>query len=184
MTPLPNSDAMITARTTDRANSGSRVVEILRNVVSLDFMGIVLIKSEGVSWYRIQEMFRFQAFHMYGLLGSAMMTALISIQILTRTGARALTGANTSIPDKEFGRGRRYWFGGTLFGIGWAFTGACPRPLLFWLEVEPRFFWRSALRRWRGRGCMGICARICRTSAKSVNSEPGADQDSSVRIPR
>jgi uncharacterized protein len=91
--------------------------------------GIVLVKSEVVSWYRIQEMFRFQSFHMYGILGSAMLTALVSVQILRRLGLSSLTGERISVPPKLLGRGYRYWIGGLIFGAGWALTGACPGPL-------------------------------------------------------
>ena len=91
--------------------------------------GIVLIKSEVVSWFRIQEMFRFQGFHMYGVLFSALGTAAISIAILKRAGAHTLSGDAIAIPPKTLGRGTRYWLGGTLFGAGWALTGACPGPL-------------------------------------------------------
>jgi hypothetical protein len=81
--------------------------------------GIILVKSEVVSWYRIQEMFRFQSFHMYGILGSAMLTAFISLQLLQRLGARALTGELISVPPKVLGRGHRYWIGGgvTVFVV-------------------------------------------------------------------
>jgi uncharacterized membrane protein YedE/YeeE len=91
--------------------------------------GIVLMKSEVVSWFRIQEMFRFHSFHMYGIIGSAVAVAAISILVLRRIGVRALGGQRISIPSKELGRGYRYWIGGTLFGVGWALTGACPGPL-------------------------------------------------------
>jgi hypothetical protein len=91
--------------------------------------GIVLTKSEVVSWFRIQEMFRFQSFHMYGIIGSAVAVAALAIVILRRTGMRTLAGEPISIPAKELGRGYRYWIGGTLFGVGWALTGACPGPL-------------------------------------------------------
>jgi uncharacterized membrane protein YedE/YeeE len=89
----------------------------------------VLVKSEVVSWYRIQEMFRFESIHMYGILGSAMLTALVSVQILRRVEAQALTGERIAVPNKDLGRGYRYWIGGILFGAGWALTGACPGPL-------------------------------------------------------
>jgi uncharacterized membrane protein YedE/YeeE len=91
--------------------------------------GVILVKSEIVSWYRIQEMFRFQSFHMYGILGSAMLTALVSLQLLQRNGARALSGERITVPPKLLGRGHRYWIGGVIFGGGWALTGACPGPL-------------------------------------------------------
>lgn len=91
--------------------------------------GIVLTKSEVISWFRIQEMFRFQAFHMYGIIGSAVITAAASLQLLKRLGARSLDGQAITIPPKALGRGTRYWLGGACFGLGWAFVGACPGPL-------------------------------------------------------
>jgi uncharacterized membrane protein YedE/YeeE len=92
--------------------------------------GVVLTKSEVVSWFRIQEMFRFQSFHMYGVIGSALAVAAISVALIRRLDLRALTGAEIAIAPKEFGTGRRYWIGGTVFGLGWSLTGACPGPLV------------------------------------------------------
>jgi uncharacterized membrane protein YedE/YeeE len=91
--------------------------------------GIVLTKAEVVSWFRIQEMFRFHSFHMYGIIGSAVATAALSIVFLRRIGAHTISGQPISIPAKELGRAYRYWIGGSLFGAGWALTGACPGPL-------------------------------------------------------
>jgi hypothetical protein len=91
--------------------------------------GIVLTKAEVISWYRIQEMFRFQAFHMYGILGSAVLVAALSVALLKRLRLRTLGGDAIAIPPKVMGKGYRYWVGGSLFGVGWAFTGACPGPL-------------------------------------------------------
>ena len=91
--------------------------------------GVVLTKSEVISWFRIQEMFRFQAFHMYGIIGSAVVVAAISLQLIKRLGARALDGRPIVVPPKAMGRGTRYWLGGLLFGLGWALVGACPGPL-------------------------------------------------------
>jgi uncharacterized protein len=91
--------------------------------------GFVLIKAEVVSWFRIQEMFRFQSFHMYGIIGSAIATAAISLFALRRLGVRTLSGVPISVEPKLLGWGYRYWLGGALFGIGWALTGACPGPL-------------------------------------------------------
>jgi hypothetical protein len=91
--------------------------------------GIVLIKSEAVSWFRIQEMFRFQSFDMYGVIMSAVVVAAFSIVILRRLGVQTLAGEAIAIPPKTLGKGYRYWIGGTLFGVGWALTGACPGPL-------------------------------------------------------
>ncbi len=102
---------------------------LLRYVLIGAILGITLVKAEIVSWYRIQEMFRFESFHMYGVLGSAMITAMVSLRVIKSANVRALNGEAIVIPLKIVGKGYRYWLGGALFGIGWAFTGACPGPL-------------------------------------------------------
>jgi len=89
--------------------------------------GIILTKSEVISWFRIQEMFRFQSFHMYGVIGSAILVGMVSIQLLKRLRLRSMTGELIAIADKKFNHGS--WIGGFLFGLGWALTGACPGPL-------------------------------------------------------
>jgi uncharacterized membrane protein YedE/YeeE len=91
--------------------------------------GYVMTRAEVVSWFRIQEMFRFQSFRMYGIIGAAIVTAAISIALLKRAGIRSVSGESISIPDKQMGRGIRYIVGGTIFGLGWALTGACPGAL-------------------------------------------------------
>lgn len=89
--------------------------------------GIVLVKAEIVSWFRIYEMFRLESFHMYGVIGSAVLVGLISVWLIKRNRLRALSGEEILIPDKTFHRGQIY--GGLIFGLGWAITGACPGPL-------------------------------------------------------
>jgi len=91
--------------------------------------GIILIKSEVVSWFRIQEMFRFQAFHMYGIIGSAVVVAGASIALLRRLDARTIRGEPITISDKPFERGLNQVVGGTAFGLGWGLLGACPGPI-------------------------------------------------------
>jgi uncharacterized membrane protein YedE/YeeE len=93
------------------------------------FFGIVLTKSEVISWFRIQEMFRFQAFHLYGIIGSAVVVAALSVQIIKRFNVKTFGGEAIHIPPKEMGKGVRYWLGGILFGLGWALLGACPGPI-------------------------------------------------------
>lgn len=91
------------------------------------FFGIFLVKSEVISWFRIQEMFRLQSFHMYGVIGSAIMVGMISIWLIKKTGARTVYGEPIHFVSKKFNKGNVY--GGLLFGSGWALTGACPGPL-------------------------------------------------------
>ena len=89
--------------------------------------GIVFVKAEIVSWFRIQEMFRFQSFHMYGVIGTAVVVGLISVQLIKRFRIKSADGQLITIAPKTFQKGQV--IGGLLFGCGWAITGACPGPL-------------------------------------------------------
>jgi uncharacterized membrane protein YedE/YeeE len=91
--------------------------------------GVVLSRSEVLSWFRIQEMFRFQSFRMYGIIGSAVFTAALSVALLNKLGVKSASGEPIAVPSKQLGTGIRYAAGGTIFGLGWALTGACPGPL-------------------------------------------------------
>lgn len=91
------------------------------------YFGIVLVKSEVVSWFRIQEMFRFQGFHMYGVIGMAVIVGAISLFIIKKRHMKSVEGENMRMKPKRFHTG--LVIGGLLFGLGWAFTGACPGPI-------------------------------------------------------
>lgn len=89
--------------------------------------GLILTKTEAVSWYRIQEMFHFQSFHMYGIIGSAIVVGMISVFIIKRFQMKSVNGETIDFPDKTFNKGSV--IGGTIFGMGWALAGACPGPM-------------------------------------------------------
>lgn len=89
--------------------------------------GIVFVKSEVVSWFRIQEMFRLQSFHMYGIIGSAVVVGMISVWLIKKFNIKTIYGEKIEFHDKSFNKGQIY--GGLIFGLGWAITGACPGPL-------------------------------------------------------
>lgn len=92
------------------------------------FFGIVLVKSEAVSWYRIYEMFRFQSFHMYGIITTAIICGILFLQIAKKWHIKSALGIDINVPKKENGFSR-YIIGGSIFGLGWALIGACPGPM-------------------------------------------------------
>lgn len=100
---------------------------LLKYLIIGILFGIVFTKAEIISWFRIQEMFRLQSFFMYGVIGSAVLVGMVSIQIIKRFNIKTIAGENINIPKKEFRKGQI--IGGLIFGLGWALTGACPGPL-------------------------------------------------------
>ncbi|WP_435355789.1 DUF6691 family protein [Emticicia sp. SJ17W-69] len=114
----------------DLQNNLSKTETLISNIKYLIvgiIFGIVFVKAEIVSWFRIQEMFRLQSFHMYGVIGTAVIVGLISVQIIKRLKIKTMGGETIQIPNKIFDKGQIY--GGFIFGLGWAITGACPGPL-------------------------------------------------------
>lgn len=99
----------------------------LKYLVAGILFGIILVKSEVISWFRIQEMFRLQSFHMYGVIGSAVVVGIISVWLIKKFNIRTIYGETITISPKKFHKGQIY--GGLLFGLGWGLTGACPGPL-------------------------------------------------------
>ncbi|MCC6692356.1 MAG: YeeE/YedE family protein [Chitinophagaceae bacterium] len=99
----------------------------IKYLVTGMLFGIVLVKAEIISWFRIQEMFRLQSFHMYGIIGSAILVGMLSIWLIKKFKIKTIYGETIELPKKEFNKGQIY--GGLVFGLGWAITGACPGPL-------------------------------------------------------
>lgn len=107
--------------------TGQRWHNNLKYLVVGMLFGIVFVKSEVISWFRIQEMFRLQSFHMYGIIGSAIAVGMLSIWLIKRFNIKTIDGEPICISPKKFNKGQVY--GGLIFGFGWAITGACPGPL-------------------------------------------------------
>lgn len=103
------------------------ILKNLKYIIAGTLFGVIAVKSEIISWFRIQEMFRLTSFHMYGVIGTAVVVGMISIQIIKRLNIKTLSGEKINIAPKVFQKGQIY--GGLIFGIGWAITGACPGPL-------------------------------------------------------
>lgn len=101
----------------------------MRYIITGTLFGFILIKSEVVSWYRIQEMFLFDSFHMYGVIGSAVLIGFIGTQLIKKFKLNDISGNPIVISNKDNSMFTRYIIGGTLFGLGWSMVGACPGPL-------------------------------------------------------
>lgn len=103
-------------------------MKFIKYLITGIVFGIVLSKSEVISWYRIYEMFRFESFHMYGVIGSAVVLGAISIALIKKCHFKGLDGKEMNIEPKENGF-KALILGGSIFGMGWAMTGACPGPM-------------------------------------------------------
>lgn len=108
-------------------NAKESNLEMIKYLIAGILFGIVFVKAEIISWYRIQEMFRLQSFHMYGVIGSAIVVGAISVWLIKKFKIKTLKGESIKLEDKPFHKGQIY--GGLIFGMGWAITGACPGPL-------------------------------------------------------
>ena len=103
-------------------------MKTLKYLITGIVFGIIMFKSEAASWFRIFEMFQFDSFHMYGIIGSALATGVIGIQLIKRLKLKSFSGEEIIIPPKAKGW-KNYLFGGILFGLGWGLAGACPGPI-------------------------------------------------------
>ncbi len=105
----------------------------LKYLLAGTWFGIVFVKAEIISWFRIQEMFRLQSFHIYGIIGSAILVGIVSVWLIKKFKIKTMDGESITIQPKQFNKGQIY--GGLLFGFGWALTGACPGPLFAQIGV-------------------------------------------------
>ncbi len=128
--PIPNTDYEVRSENAMCVNESQLDKPVWTNLkyglLGIVF-GIVFVKAEIISWFRIQEMFRFQSFHMYGVIGSAIVVGMISVWLIRKYQAKSMEGETIRIEPKKFNKGQVY--GGLIFGLGWALTGACPGPL-------------------------------------------------------
>lgn len=103
-------------------------MKFIKYILAGTLFGIIMTKSEAVSWYRIQEMFRFQSFHMYGIIGTAVILGVIAVFLIKKLKAKDIAGNPIIFHNKDKAY-VKYILGGTIFGLGWALTGACPGPM-------------------------------------------------------
>lgn len=130
MQPIADTDFEMRSQDTISVNESQlthKWYHLLKYLVVGILFGIVLVKSEVVSWFRIQEMFRFQSFHMYGVIGSAVVVGIISVLLIKRFKIKTIYGEPVQFHNRKFNKGQV--IGGLLFGLGWAVTGACPGPI-------------------------------------------------------
>ncbi len=111
----------------DQIAQESLIASNIKYLVVGVVFGIVFVKAEIISWYRIQEMFRLHSFHMYGVIGTAVMVGMLSVFLIKKFAIKTMQGETVVFHDKQFHWGNV--IGATMFGLGWAITGACPGPL-------------------------------------------------------
>lgn len=128
----------------------------MRFIIAGTVFGFILIKSEVVSWFRIQEMFLFDSIHMYGIIGSAVIVGLIGVQLIKKFNVKDTSGNEISIKLKDNSLTTRYIIGGSLFGLGWALVGACPGPLYALIGSGYVIFIVPLLAAIAGAGAYGI----------------------------
>src|SRR3954468_6921352 len=112
----------------EQANEKINYAQNIKFVIVGILFGITLVKAEMMSWFRIQEMFHFSSFHMYGIMCTAVVIGIISVWLIKRFNVKTIGGEEIKIEPKQFNKGQIY--GGLLFEFGWALTGACPGPLI------------------------------------------------------
>ncbi|MGN6436172.1 MAG: YeeE/YedE family protein [Agriterribacter sp.] len=130
ITRVPDTDAEVRAvntAITDKSSFDKPLLSNSKYLLAGIFFGILLVKAEVISWFRIQEMFKLQSFHMYGVIGSAVVGGMLSVWLIKKFKARSAEGEQVVLDPKRMNKGVIY--GGLIFGVGWALTGACPGPL-------------------------------------------------------
>lgn len=111
----------------DQVKEETLITSNIKYLITGIVFGIVFVKAEIISWYRIQEMFRLHSFHMYGVIGTAVLVGMVSVWAIKRFRIKTMQGETVIFHKKDFHWGNV--IGGFIFGLGWAITGACPGPL-------------------------------------------------------
>jgi uncharacterized membrane protein YedE/YeeE len=125
--PLNNINLDETSACINHSEKKESIFSLVKYAFIGMLFGIVFVKAEIISWFRIQEMFKFQSFHMYGVIGTAVTVGIISVAIIKKYNIKTIQGEKIIIVPKPFTKGQIY--GSLLFGLGWAMTGACPGPI-------------------------------------------------------
>jgi uncharacterized protein len=124
---MANQNEGFVCETPNHSGNKESILSNLKYAIVGMFFGIVFVKAEIVSWFRIQEMFQLTSFHMYGVIGTAVVVGAISVFLIKKFNIQTISGEKVRFHPKQFHKGQIY--GGLIFGFGWAMTGACPGPL-------------------------------------------------------